>query len=187
MLATTANGTTIGSMRGDRALILELVGLTVAYIGAAKLGLMMDAVSGFATLVWPASGLSLAALLLLGTRLWPAIAMGAFLTNLWIGAHPLVAAGIAVGNTLEALVGVALFRYVPGLSLAFDRMRDALALIAMALASTTVGATVGVLSLAAGGILAPGSGAETWRAWWVGDALGDLVVAPLLLVWATKS
>jgi integral membrane sensor domain MASE1 len=143
-------------MRGWRGwrLVLELAGLTAAYIAAAKLGLMMDAVAGFATLVWPASGLALAAMLLRGNRLWPAVALGAFLTNLWHGAPPAVAMGIAVGNTLEALAGATAIRHIPGFSTAFDRVRDALALVFVALSSTTISATLGVLSLTAGGILA---------------------------------
>ena len=177
---------TMEEMRGRPAHFLELAGLTIAYIVVARLGLMMDAVAGFATLVWPASGLSLAVLLLRGNRLWPAIALGAFLTNFWTGAPAVVALGIALGNTLEALAGAAAIRYIPGFSPALDRVRDALVLAFVALCSTTVSATVGVLSLSAGGIVAAGSWAETWRAWWVGDALGDLVVAPLILVWATK-
>ena len=173
-------------MRGGLVAFLELAGLTLAYVALAKLGLMMDAVAGFATLVWPASGLSLAALLLRGQRLWPAVALGAFLSNLWVGAAPLLAAGIALGNTLEAIAGAAALRHVPGWNPTLDRTRDALALVLVAFASTTVSATVGVLSLSAGGILVSDSFAETWRAWWVGDALGDLVVAPLFLVWATR-
>jgi signal transduction histidine kinase len=173
-------------MWGSLRLYLELAGLTIAYIVAARLGLMMDAVAGFATLVWPASGLSLAALLVFGNRLWPAIALGAFLANVWTGAPPLVAMGIAIGNTLEALVGAAAIRSIPGFSSAFDRVRDALGLVAVALSSTTISATIGVLSLTASGIVATGTFATTWGAWWVGDAIGDLVVAPLLLVWATK-
>jgi signal transduction histidine kinase len=173
-------------MRGKARHWFELVGLAAAYVLVAKIGLMMDAVAGFATLVWPASGLSLAALLLLGNRLWPAIALGAFLTNLWTGASPLLAIGIAVGNTLEALVGAALLRYIPGFSPSLQRVRDALGLVFVAWISTTISATAGVLSLMTGGIVATSTFAETWRAWWIGDALGDLVVAPLLLVWATK-
>jgi signal transduction histidine kinase len=186
MLATLPKSMTIEPMRGRLRLFLELAGLTVAYVVAAKLGLMMDAVAGFATLVWPASGLSLAALLLFGNRLWPAIALGAFLSNLWTGAPPLVAMGIALGNTLESLAGTAAIRYLPGFSPAFERVRDALALVFVALSSTTVSATLGVLSLMAGGIVDAESFAETWRAWWIGDTIGDLVVAPLLLVWASK-
>ena len=103
-------------MRGKVRPFVELGALAAAYVAVAKLGLMMDAVAGFATLVWPASGLSLAALLLFGNRLWPAIALGAFLTNLWTGATVPVAVGIAIGNTLEAVAGAALLRYIPGFS-----------------------------------------------------------------------
>lgn len=173
-------------MRGRLRSFLELAGLALAYVAVAKLGLMMDAVAGFATLVWPASGLSLAALLLFGNRLWPAIACGAFLTNVWTGAPPGMAMSIAVGNTLEALADAEVLRYLPGFRPSLDRVRDALALVFVAVCCTTVSATVGVLSLTAGSMLAASSLAETWRAWWVGDALGDLVVAPLLLVWASK-
>jgi signal transduction histidine kinase len=171
--------------RGFRP-FFELAGLATAYVVVAKLGLMMDAVAGFATLVWPASGLSLAALLLLGNRLWPAVAVGAFFTNVWTGAPPHLAMGIAIGNTLEALAGVALLRYIPGFSPSLERVRDALGLVFVAWTSTAIGATLGVLSLATGGIVGTAALAETWRAWWIGDALGDLVVAPLLLVWASK-
>jgi signal transduction histidine kinase len=173
-------------MLGRWRLIFELAGLTAAYVVVAKLGLMMDAVEGFATLVWPASGLSLAALLLLGSRLWPAVAVGAFLTNVWAGAPFLSATGIAIGNTLEALAGVALLRYVAGFTPSFERVRDALGVIFAACASTIIGATIGVLSLAAGAVIAGPAMPETWQAWWIGDALGDMVMAPLVLAWVTK-
>ena len=71
----------------------------------------------------------------------------------------------------------------PG-SLGLDRLVDVLALVVLAAAlSTTVSATLGVAVLDAAGIVRPGHVAETWRVWWVGDALGDLVVAPVLLTW----
>src|SRR5687768_17076226 len=149
-------------MRGRFRPWFELAGLAIGYVIVAKLGLMMDAVAGFATLVWPASGLSLAALLLLGNRLWPAIVLGAFLTNLWTGAPLHSAMGIAIGNTLEALAGVALLRYIPGFSPSLERVRDALGLIFVAWVSTTISATLGVISLATGGIVATGALAETW-------------------------
>jgi signal transduction histidine kinase len=173
-------------MGGKRRHFLELAGLALAYIVVAKLGLLMDAVAGFATLVWPASGLSLAVLFLGGNRLWPAVALGAFLTNLWIGAPPAVALGIALGNTLEAVAGAAALRYQKDFRGSFDRVRDALAFVFTALTSTVISATVGVLSLSAGGLVLWASFFETWRAWWIGDALGDLVVAPLVLTWATQ-
>ena len=165
---------------------VAIVALAAVYVAAARLGLMMDAVAGFATLVWPPTGIALAALLLLGPRLWPGVFVGALVANLWNGAPLLVALGIAAGNTLEAVVGTHALRRVSGFRPTLDRVRDALALILLAgLASTLISASVGVLSLHQGGIVPPERVRETWRAWWTGDVLGDLVVAPLLLVWAS--
>src|SRR5688572_4799185 len=84
--------------------------LAVVYFGAARLGLRVGPVSGFATLVWPPTGIALAALLALGPRLWPGVLAGAFFANFAVGASPLVAWGIAAGNTLEALLALHLLR-----------------------------------------------------------------------------
>jgi signal transduction histidine kinase/ActR/RegA family two-component response regulator len=145
----------------------------------------MDAVSGFATLVWPPSGLALAGLLLLGRRLWPGIALGAFLVNAWMGAPPPVAVGIALGNTLEAVAAAWLLGRLE-FSSALTRLRDASAYVVVAAtAATALGATIGTLSLFSGHIVLPAHFGETWRAWWLGDAIGVLVVAPPLLAWGT--
>ena len=151
----------------------------------ARLGLQLDPVGRFATFVWPPTGLSLAALLLFGRNLWPGIFIGAAVINLWTGAPPLVAAGIALGNTLEAVLGEYVLRHIPGFRLSLDRLVDTLALIGVALTSTLMSATIGVASLYAGGLIAGAHFGETWSAWWQGDVLGDLVVAPFLLTWAS--
>jgi signal transduction histidine kinase len=143
---------------------------------------MLAPVSRFAALVWPPTGIALAALVLVGYRLWPGVALGAFVVNAWIGAPVLVALGISVGNTLEALMGTYLLRRVGGFRRSLDRLRDVLALIGLgATISTTVSATIGVSSLLAGGLLSRGDFVETWRAWWLGDAFSDLVVGSSLL------
>jgi signal transduction histidine kinase len=172
----------------DRALrprtVIENVVFAGVYVATARAGLMLDAVSGFATPVWAPSGLSLAALVLFGYRLWPGVAVGAFVANALTGAPTGVALGIAAGNTLEALLGAGLLRRVDGFTRCLDRVRDALALIVFAaMLSTTVSATIGIASLYAGGLLVPGTATETWRTWWVGDLVGDLFVAPMLLIW----
>jgi signal transduction histidine kinase len=160
--------------------------LAAVYVVAARAGLMMDAVGGFATLVWPPSGLALAALLIFGPRLWPGILIGAFAANLLTGAPILVALGIAAGNTLEAVLAVYALRRIPGFDVSLGRVRDVVALIVFAaVLSTMVAATVGVTALYFGRIVSLPQFGETWRAWWLGDLIGDLLLAPLLLVWAS--
>ena len=163
----------------------ELVALTALYVIAARAGLRLDAVAGFATLVWAPSGIALAALLIRGYRLWPAVVLGALITNIWAGAPFPVAMGIAIGNTSEALVGAYLLQQIPGFSRSLDRLIDAFAfIVAAGVFSTAISASVGVIGLYLGGIVPSAGIGEAWRAWWLGDMIGDLLVAPLLLVWS---
>lgn len=165
---------------------VAIAALAVVYVVAARAGLMMDAVAGFATLVWPPSGLALAVLLILGPRLWPGVFAGAFIANLLTGAPLLVALGIGVGNTLEAVLAVYALRRISGFDVSLERVVDVVGLILLAAAlSTMVSATIGVLSLRLGGIVSAAQLGETWRAWWLGDMIADLLVAPVLLVWAS--
>ena len=156
-------------------------GLALVYIATARFGLTLDPVGGFATLVWPPTGIALAALVRIGQWQWSAVMVGAFVANVWTGAPWPVAAGIAVGNTLEALFGAQLLRRLPGYAGPVGRSRDAFALLAVALLSSSISASFGVLSLASGGVVAWTRTPEVWQAWWLGDVLGDLVVAPVLL------
>lgn len=160
--------------------------LAALYFFTGRLGLLLDPVSGFASLVWPPTGISLAALLLFGKRLWPGITIGAFLVNYTVGGQFWLAAGIAAGNTLEALVATHLLT-----RLAFNpelrRISDVAKLTgAGALASTLVSATIGTLTLFAAGVTTTDEFAVTWRSWWVGDMLSNLSFAPLLLVWIPR-
>jgi signal transduction histidine kinase len=165
---------------------LSVVGLALVYVAAGRLGLELDAVSGFATLVWAPTGISLAALVGGGVRLWPGVAAGAFLVNLWAGASIPLALAIAVGNTLEAVVAAYALNRVPGFHRSLTRARDALALIVFgAVLSTALSATIGTTSLRLAGVVTPERFGVTWLAWWIGDAIADLIVAPLLLCWGT--
>ncbi|HEY1252087.1 MAG TPA: MASE1 domain-containing protein [Thermoanaerobaculia bacterium] len=156
--------------------------LAAAYVLLARFGLAMHAINVFASLVWVPSGLSLAAILILGTRFWPAIFVGATVANLWTGAPPLVAAAIGAGNTLEAVLGAWALLRVPGFRRSLDRVADVIGLIVLAaIGSTAVSATVGVSSLVLSGLVTPSGAPRTWGAWWLGDAIGDLVIAPLIL------
>jgi integral membrane sensor domain MASE1 len=166
---------------------MGLVALAAIYYWAAKLGLSMATLAEQVTLVWPPTGIALVALLLFGYRAWPGIALGAFLANATTNEPPLVACGIAVGNTLEALLGTAFLLHLVGFRNPPERLRDVLGLVVLAAGvSTTVSATIGVTSLCLGGVQPWHAYGALWRAWWLGDAIGNLVVAPALLMWAMR-
>ena len=166
------------------ASIAMVLGTAAVYVVAANLGLRLALVADQVTLVWPPTGIALAALLVLGNRITPGIALGAFVANITHHEPVGTACGIALGNTLEAVVGAWLLRRV-GFDRALERLRHVLALIVLAaLGSTVVAATIGVTSLCLGGVQPWNAFASLWWTWWVGDAMGDLVMAPVLLVWS---
>jgi len=155
--------------------------VTVAYYAAAKAGLALAVGTKQVTAVWPPTGLALAALLIWGLRVWPGVAAGALLANITTNEPLLSATGIMVGNTLEAAAGAYLLSRV-GFRRSLQRTRDVVWLIGLAaVASTALSATIGVVSLWAGGVLPAFSGA-VWQTWWLGDMAGALLVAPAVLV-----
>ncbi len=178
----------VAGVRGRPALsryAARLVLVSAAYFGAAKLGLTLAHEQSSITAVWAPTGIALAALLVWGYRLWPAVALGALLANAWTGIPLVSVLGITTGNTLEALVGAYLLTRV-GFQRSLERVNDVLALVVFgAVISTMVSATIGVASLWLGGATAFSDIASEWRVWWLGDMGGDLVVAPLLLALAS--
>jgi signal transduction histidine kinase/CheY-like chemotaxis protein len=164
---------------------VALVALAASYVVLGRLGLLLAENQANATLVWAPTGLSIAALVLAGPRLWPAVFAGALAVNLWIGTPLAAALGIASGNTLEAVVGAFLLTRVGRLAPEFDRLRDVLVFVLLgAVASTVVSATCGVGSLLWADRVAWPQAPTVWLDWWLGDAGGAIVVAPAILVWA---
>ncbi len=162
-----------------------VLGVAVFYVLAARLGLALALQAPQVSAVWPPTGLALFALLRYGRRAAAGVFLGAFFANATAEEPLWVAAGIAIGNTLEAIVGTAILRRL-GFDERLVRPRDALALLGAALASPVVSATIGVFFLGAGQVQPPGSLPDLWRVWWVGDALGALILAPLLLTWTHR-
>ena len=170
------DGKIAGPLRG---LLLALV-----YFASAKIGLKLAFSNESVTAVWPPTGIALAALVLWGRSLWPGVLLGAFLANVTTDVPVYTAAGIAVGNTLEAVVGATLLERF-GFRPALPRLRDIFALVLLAgFISTAVSATIGVASLSVGDSLSGGA-LSAWRVWWLGDMGGDLLVASLIFVLIT--
>src|SRR5437764_2470179 len=121
----------------------EILLLAAVYFGAAKLGLSVASVAAQVTLVWPPTGIALAAVLLFGYRVWPGIALGALLANALANEPRPVACGIALGNTLEALAGAWLLHRFVRFRNSLERLNDVLGLVFLAAGvSTMVSATV---------------------------------------------
>jgi integral membrane sensor domain MASE1 len=124
----------------------------IAYVVAGKFGLRLAFVNASATPVWPPTGIALAAMLLLGSRVWPGVLIGAFVVNLTTAGSAVSSLGIAIGNTLEALVGAALATRLANGPHAFERPQDLFKYVLLAgLVATAVSATVGVVTLSLAG------------------------------------
>jgi diguanylate cyclase (GGDEF)-like protein len=175
------------TQRARATRLAVLTGLAAFYFLAAKFGLSLAFVNASATAVWPPAGIALAAFLVMGHRVWPAIMAGAFLANLTTAGSIATSLGIAAGNTLEGIVGASLVNRFAGGRRAFERARHVFgfALLA-ALVSTTVSATCGVTVLSLGGFAAWADYRSIWLTWWLGDAAGVLIVAPVMVLWWTR-
>ena len=168
--------------------LLWLAGVAVVYFYAAKLGLSLAFLHASVSPVWPPTGIAIAAVLWLGYRISPAILLGAFLANLATGEPVATASGIAIGNTLEAVSAAFLLHRFVGSHSPFYRARDVLKFVLIAvLVSPMVSATIGNASLCLGGAATWANFGSLWLTWWIGDGVGALVVAPLVLTWVEKS
>lgn len=163
---------------------LRFVALVGAYLAAAQAGFAFAVLYDTISLVWPASGLALVALALMGLRYAPAIAVAAFAANLANGVPPAAALGIGLGNMLAALAGAWLLTRTGEFDRALGRVRDVVWLVfPVALGTSALAAGIGVASLSLGGVIGPGEQARALLAWWAGDAQGVLLLAPLAFAW----
>ncbi|HEV8659030.1 MAG TPA: MASE1 domain-containing protein [Thermoanaerobaculia bacterium] len=162
-----------------------VLGVALLYIACAKFGLALAFQAAQVTAVWPPTGFALVAVLRYRRAGALGVLLGAFIANATAQEPLWVAAGIAAGNTLEALIGATFLRRVE-----FDghlaRVRDVIALLGALAISPVVSATIGVASLGAGRVQPASSLSGLWLLWWLGDALGGLIFAPAFLVWSDR-
>ncbi|MEV5612771.1 MASE1 domain-containing protein [Streptomyces sp. NPDC052225] len=165
-------------------LVLKALAVAVCYYVAGRLGLMGQLVieGVIVTPVWPPTGLALAALLVFGVGVWPGIALGSLLVIASLTTPQLPTLITVAGNTAAPLCACLLLHRV-GFRLDVSRLRDGIALVFLGgLGAMAISATAGVAPQVWTGGLSPGQFWSVWLAWWVGDAMGVLLVTPLLLV-----
>src|SRR2546425_3227244 len=173
----------------------EVIVVAVLYCVVARLSLQLAFEKTNASPVWPPSGIALAAVLLLGYRVWPGLMLGAFLANVVTflanqaaGVLTIVAvsSAIGIGNTLEALVGRFLLHRWVGARSPFTRAPDVFKFTAVALLACLVSPNIGPTAIALAGMAPPARYRTIWFTWWLGDAAGVLLVTPLLITWSTQ-
>lgn len=156
------------------------LGLAVALYGSAQIGLVIGLNRGSISPFWPPTGIAVASLLVLGAEMWPGILLGSAVANALSG-PPINAVPTAAGTTLACLAAYWTLRRI-GFRLELDRLKDALALVVLAaLGAMLISSTVGVGVLLLSGVVPLGFFVPSWLTWWTGDAMGVLIVTPLLL------
>ena len=164
-----------------------LVAIGVIYFALAKGGLALASIHPSATPIWPPTGVALAAVLLWGYRTWPAIFTAAVIANATTAGSVATAIAIATGNSLEAVVGAYLInRWSSGCN-TFSTPNSVakFALICFVIA-TPISASIGLTSLATAGYIERTNFANAWVTWWLGDVTGALVIAPVIVLWASS-
>ncbi len=160
--------------------------VAAAYFVAAKLSLLLAIPPGYATAVWPPSGIAVAAMLLLGSRAWPGVWAGAALVNFTVETSVIPAVAIGCGNSLEALIAAALIRRQIGVLYEFESGEDVVRFVAIAASSAIIGATIGGSTIALHDQATQAEFAQNWWTWWAGDAAGIILVTPLILSWSVR-
>ncbi|MET9882015.1 MASE1 domain-containing protein [Streptomyces sp. NPDC006430] len=164
--------------------LLGILAVAGAYYATGRVGLLLrvPVEDAQVTPLWLPTGIAVAALLWMGLRVWPGIALGTYLSIAGISGFQPSGIGIVVGNTLAPVCAYLLLRRV-GFRSEMDRLRDGLALVFLGgLLPMLISSSVGTGVLVATGDLPPSEFWPVWSAWWAGDAMGVLVVTPLLLV-----
>jgi signal transduction histidine kinase len=182
-LATAPPGSAVRAIHRHLPLLVGWLVLAAAYYGAAKLGYALEFSGAIGAVVWLPVGVGISFLYFGGYGLWPGLLVGDLLANDYSALPVGSAIGQTCGNLLEVIIATLLLhRLVPRGSplLSVGGIVRMLAAIATGAA---ISATVGLLSLRAGGVLSTSEVAEAWRTWWLGDSVGALVVVPLALAW----
>ena len=162
--------------------------LAAAYYGAAKLGQTLRYTASVSA-IWPPAGLGIAALYLWGLRWWPGVFIAEVVINgeLFLGDSGLPLGsllGQQTGNMAEIVVGAFLLHRLIGRRAGLDRVEQVGGMLVALVSATAISATVGTISMRAGGVIHASEMLTFWRTWLLGDTSGGLVVLPLMLAWA---
>lgn len=169
-----------------RKRILLILGIALAYLITARLGLLLALQPGFATAYWPPSGIAVATILLLGYTPWPGIFLGSLAANLLTPVDSwslsiIVSIAIAAGSTLQAMAtGYFLHTLTNSMTHLLNRRRNVITFLFFSLVCCTISATVSLTSLYLAGVLPLSSLGVNWLTWWLGDTTGVYIYTPFI-------
>lgn len=175
----------LNAIRGHSWRYFLAVGaIALTYYGASQFAVSTLTLSSEIYPMWPAAGIAQVALLLFGRQLWPGIAIGGFLFSMSVPSANIGTALISAGaRTLQAWTGTYLLQRI-NFSAGLDRLKDVLGIVGLAaLGSTLISSTIGTIVVCLSSLSSCSNFGTIWGTWWVGDAMGILLVAPLLLTW----
>jgi diguanylate cyclase (GGDEF)-like protein len=156
------------------------------YFELGKLGLAVGGFNGATAAVWPASGFGLAVMVVLGPSVWPAVLAGAFLVHLTSTGQIAAGIAVAVGRTIESVLGAALVERFAGGAETFASARTIFRFTAIAaFASTPISATLGAVGIVLVGAAPWSSAVYVWMTWWLANLTGILVISPFVILLAT--
>ncbi|HLF69779.1 MAG TPA: MASE1 domain-containing protein, partial [Actinomycetota bacterium] len=162
--------------------ILRILGVALAYYLAARLGLRLSLVGHNVTPIWPPTGIAVAAFLIFGYRVWPGVALAAFVVNAPITPSLGSTLLITAGNTAAPLASIFIMRRFGGAA-NLRRAKEVLVFVfGGALLAMTISAGVGSSALRLAGVISEAQHLSTFLVWWTGDSMGVLVFAPALLL-----
>ena len=171
---------------GQKFNIAFLILIALVNYLASRLGFLFALENGNISLVWPQAGVALALLLLFGRRVLPGLWLGILVANVSNETPLLASAGIASGSTLMTYVGAHLLERV-NFQAGLRRVHDVLSLVMFGMIfSPVISATIGVICLSLAGLLPISDVPRAWFTWWLGDGMGILLVAPVILIWMEK-
>lgn len=181
-------------MSGERLKSCALVAL--AYVVTARLSLLLAIPPGYSTIVWPPSGVALAALWLGGASLWPGVWLGSALANAWMtwsrgfaGPSTLaLSAWIGCGAAAQGAAAAALVRRATGGRDPLDREPDLLRFLLLGgPAACLISSVWGAAGMRLFGVIRTSEIPFSWATWWVGDCIGVVTAAPLVLLWRART
>ena len=176
--------------------LMQILALAFVYLLSSQLCNLVGAPSEFGSVIWPPAGISLACLVIFGSRLWLGVFMGAFLADLYFIINitptltPLsyIIAGIeAVGATLEALAGAWLMKNLAHFPNPLHTEKQIGLFMVCAFLSCFISPTVAMATLTLTNQIPLNVAESHWIDWYLGDFIGMLIFTPLILIWLHRS